>query len=43
MFLFLYGCGFIGSGERDFIKVKVKFLKYKDGIIEILVVNIDMG
>lgn len=43
MSLFLHGCGFTGSGERDFIKAKVKLLKHKDGIIEILAANTDMG
>ncbi|MDS0524611.1 xanthine dehydrogenase family protein molybdopterin-binding subunit [Clostridium sp. SHJSY1] len=41
--LFLHGCGFTGSGERDFIKAKVKLLKDKDGKVEILVANTDMG
>jgi len=43
MSIFLHGCGFTGSGERDLIKAKVKLLKYEDGIIEILVANTDMG
>lgn len=41
--LFLHGCGFTGSGERDHIRSIVKLRKYKDGIIEILVSNVDMG
>lgn len=43
MSIFLHGCGFTGSGERDFIKAKVKLLKYQDETIEILVSNTDMG
>lgn len=43
MSIFLHGCGFTGSGERDFIKAKVKLLKYESGVIEILVSNTDMG
>lgn len=43
MSLFLHGCGFTGSGERDFIKAKVKLLKHKHGIVEILAANTDMG
>ncbi|MCE5219888.1 MAG: xanthine dehydrogenase family protein molybdopterin-binding subunit [Clostridium sp.] len=43
MSIFLHGCGFTGSGERDFIKAKVKLLKHENGIIEILVSNTDMG
>ena len=43
MSIFLHGCGFTGSGERDFIKAKVKLLKSEDGIVEILVANTDMG
>lgn len=43
MSIFLHGCGFTGSGERDFIKAKVKLLKYESGIVEILVANTDMG
>lgn len=43
MSIFLHGCGFTGSGERDFIKAKVKLFKYKDGRVEILVANTDMG
>lgn len=43
MSIFLHGCGFTGSGERDLIKAKVKLLKYEDGLVEILVANTDMG
>lgn len=43
MSIFLHGCGFTGSGERDFIKAKVKLLKHKDDRVEILVANTDMG
>ena len=41
--LFLHGCGFTGSGERDHIKAKVKLRKLADGRVEILVANVDMG
>lgn len=41
--MFLHGCGFTGSGERDHIKAKVKLVKHKDDTIEILVSNTDMG
>lgn len=39
----LHGCGFTGSGERDFIKSRVKLSKLTDGRVEILVANTDMG
>lgn len=41
--IFLHGCGFTGSGERDLIKAKVKLLKDKNGIVEILVGSTEMG
>lgn len=41
--LFLHGCGFTGSGERDHIKAIVKLRKLADGKVEILVANTDMG
>jgi CO/xanthine dehydrogenase Mo-binding subunit len=41
--LFLHGCGFTGSGERDHIKATVKLRKQIDGRVEILVANTDMG
>jgi CO/xanthine dehydrogenase Mo-binding subunit len=40
---FLHGCAFTGSGERDLIRAKVKLRKKKDGKVEILVANVDMG
>ncbi len=43
MSLFLHGCGFTGSGERDFIKAQVKLRKLQDGTVEILAANTDMG
>jgi len=43
MSIFLHGCGFTGSGERDHIKAKVKLLKDENEVIEILVANTDMG
>lgn len=41
--LSLHGCGFTGSGERDLIKAVLKLKKYKDGTVEILAANTDMG
>ncbi|MDF2610573.1 MAG: xanthine dehydrogenase family protein [Lachnospiraceae bacterium] len=43
MSIFLHGCGFTGSAERDHIKAKVKLEKKEDNSIEILVSNTDMG
>ncbi len=43
MSLFLHGCGFTGSGERDFIKAQVKLRRSPDGKVEILAANTDMG
>lgn len=41
--LFLHGCGFTGSAERDYIKSVVHLLKHKDGKVEILASITDMG
>ncbi len=41
--LFLHGCGFTGSGERDHINAVVKLKKRVDGTVEILVAGVDMG
>ncbi len=41
--LFLHGCGFTGSGERDHIKAVVKLVRHADGTVEVLVANVDMG
>jgi len=41
--LFLHGCGFTGSGERDHIKAEVKLVRDARGDVEILVANVDMG
>lgn len=43
MAMFLHGCGFTGSGERDHIKATVKLRRLQDGKVEILVANTDMG
>ncbi|TCL73154.1 CO/xanthine dehydrogenase Mo-binding subunit [Hydrogenispora ethanolica] len=43
MALFLHGCGFTGSGERDHIKARVKLHKRADGQVEVLAANADMG
>ncbi|MDN3015627.1 xanthine dehydrogenase family protein molybdopterin-binding subunit [Paenibacillus sp. BSR1-1] len=41
--LFLHGCGFTGSGERDHIKATVKLLKSKDDLVSLKISNSDMG
>ncbi|WP_342431778.1 xanthine dehydrogenase family protein molybdopterin-binding subunit [Neobacillus sp. FSL H8-0543] len=41
--LFLHGCGFTGSGERDHIKAKVKLHKSKDDQVSLKISNSDMG
>lgn len=41
--LAFHGAGFTGSGERDLIKAVLKLKKHKDGRVEILCANIDMG
>jgi len=41
--LFLHGCGFTGSGERDHIKATVKLVKSKDGKVSLKISNSDMG
>lgn len=41
--LFLHGCGFTGSAEKDFIKSVVQLVKYEDDRIEILASNTDIG
>ncbi|MDM5326149.1 xanthine dehydrogenase family protein molybdopterin-binding subunit [Neobacillus sp. CF12] len=41
--LFLHGCGFTGSGERDHIKAKVKLFKSKDDQVSLKISNSDMG
>lgn len=41
--LSLHGCGFTGSGERDLIKAVLKLKKHKDGRVEILAANTDIG
>lgn len=41
--LFLHGCGFTGSGERDHIKATVTLDKTKDGKVMIKIANVDMG
>lgn len=41
--LFLHGCGFTGSGERDHIKATVKLHKRADGQVELLSAAVDMG
>lgn len=41
--LFLHGCGFTGSGERDHIKAVVKLKRREDGKVAVLVASVDMG
>lgn len=41
--LFLHGCGFTGSGERDHIKAVVKLVKSKDDKVLLKISNSDMG
>ena len=38
-----HGAGFTGNGERDIINAVAKLQKYKDGSVEILTSNTDMG
>ncbi len=41
--IFLHGCGFTGSVERDYIKSVVRLLKREDEMVEILVSSVEMG
>ena len=41
--LFFHGCAFTGSGEQDKIQAVVKLRKGKDGKVEILVSNAEIG
>ena len=41
--LFMHGCAFTGSGERDIIKAEVRLAKRSDGSVEILVSSVEMG
>ncbi|WP_147536234.1 xanthine dehydrogenase family protein molybdopterin-binding subunit [Bacillus marasmi] len=41
--LFLHGCGFTGSGERDHIKATVKLFKSEDDKVFLKISNSDMG
>ena len=41
--LVFHGAGFTGSGERDIIKAVVKLRKYRDGSVEILASNGEIG
>ncbi|MEH7119893.1 xanthine dehydrogenase family protein molybdopterin-binding subunit [Neobacillus vireti] len=41
--LFLHGCGFTGSGERDHIKATVKLVKSTDDRVALKISNSDMG
>jgi CO/xanthine dehydrogenase Mo-binding subunit len=41
--LFLHGCGFTGSGERDHIKATVKLVKSKDDQVYLKISNSEIG
>lgn len=41
--LFFHGCGFTGSGERDYIKAVVHLKKNADDTVEVLASNTDIG
>lgn len=43
MSIFLHGCGFTGAAEKEIIKSVVKLVKHKDGNVEILASNADIG
>ncbi|MBO6138003.1 MAG: xanthine dehydrogenase family protein [Lachnospiraceae bacterium] len=43
MSMYFHGAGFTGAGERDLIKAVAKLRKYKDGTVEILASNGDIG
>ena len=43
MSIFLHGCGFTGSAEKDLIKSQVKLVKHEDDRVEILASNADIG
>ncbi|MFV0465511.1 MAG: xanthine dehydrogenase family protein molybdopterin-binding subunit [Lachnospiraceae bacterium] len=41
--LFLHGCGFTGSAEKDHIRSRIRLVKYKNDKVEILVSNTEIG
>ncbi len=41
--VFIHGCGFTGSGERDKIKARVGLRELPDGKVALLVANVEMG
>jgi CO/xanthine dehydrogenase Mo-binding subunit len=41
--LWFHGAGFAGTGERDFIKARVRLVKSADGRVEALASNTDIG
>ncbi|MCL2699328.1 MAG: xanthine dehydrogenase family protein molybdopterin-binding subunit [Defluviitaleaceae bacterium] len=43
MAMVYHGAGFTGNGERDIIKAVAKLHKSKDGMVEILTANTEMG
>ncbi len=38
-----HGAGFTGNGEQEIIKAELKMRKHKDGTVEILLSNVEMG
>ncbi|MBQ9505367.1 MAG: xanthine dehydrogenase family protein [Lachnospiraceae bacterium] len=43
MSMYFHGAGFTGAGERDLIKAVARLRKYKDGRVEVLASNGDIG
>ncbi|MCA0385215.1 MAG: xanthine dehydrogenase family protein molybdopterin-binding subunit [Firmicutes bacterium] len=41
--LFLHGCGFTGSGEKELLKSKVSLAKFEDGTVEIKASSTEIG
>jgi CO/xanthine dehydrogenase Mo-binding subunit len=41
--VFLHGCGFTGSAEKDFLKSVVQLVKHEDDRVEILASNTEIG
>ena len=41
--LFMHGCGYTGSAEKDFLRPRVILRKYANDTVEILAGNVDIG
>lgn len=41
--MFFHGCGFTGNGEQDHIKSKARLVKDAQGLVEILIANVEIG